>query len=66
MEFRQCSDLVGCNGTCHSIVNDTGLGENFIVDSAIVTVQTADGDLPPNWNHREWWCTVFPRNLLRQ
>jgi len=32
-----------------SIVNDTGLEENFIVDSPIVTVQTADGDLPPNW-----------------
>ena len=32
-----------------SVVNVTGIGENFVVDSPIVTVRAADDDLPPNW-----------------
>jgi hypothetical protein len=48
MEFGQSSNLVGCNGIRRSVVNDTCLGENFVVDSPVVTVRTADGDLPPN------------------
>ena len=45
MEFGQYSILVGCNGTFRNIVNDTGFGENFILDSPVVTVRTADGAL---------------------
>jgi len=58
VEFGQCSNLVGCNGTRRSVVNDTGLGENFVVDSPVVTVRTADGDLPPNWKMIYPHCTV--------
>ena len=47
--FEQCSNLAGCNETLCSTVNDTGIGENFIVDSPIVTVRTADCDLPLGW-----------------
>jgi len=58
VEFGQCSNLAGCNGTCRSVVNDTGPRENFVVDSPVFTVRTADGELPPNWKMINPHCTV--------
>jgi len=58
VEFGQCSNLLGYNETRRSVVNDTGLRENFIVDSPIVTVRTADGDILPNWKMIYPHCTV--------
>ena len=58
MEFRQCLNLVGRDGTLRSIVYDTGFGENFIVDFPAVTVRTADGDLPLGWK------MVYPHCLV--
>jgi len=55
VEFGQCSNLVGCDGTLCSIVYDTGFEENFLVDSPALTIRTADGDLQPGWK------MVYPR-----
>ena len=41
--YGQCSNPVGCIGTRRSVVNDTGLRENLIVDFPVVAVQTTDG-----------------------
>ena len=41
-----------------SIVNDTGLGENFVVESPAVAVRTADGDFQQNGKMIYPNCTV--------